>query len=755
MSGDINVQSFSGKVNINNNLLVGSSHLFVDTVNNRVGITTASPDAGLHVNSNAYVHTDFRVGSGIVMNDTNGRITAGSFVGDGSAMTGINSDSGSWVNGTNSNVHLATSTDKVGIGTTDPEAQLHIGPKDNDHIYLASANNNYGWKIDTDDQGNGAVPFRIIKRTDDVDTTVLTIKNQDGNVGIGTTSPVQKLDVRSGNIRLHEANSYATDRYIYTKWEDGNNDHQIGLEFDYYTGSGGTGAEHSRINFVSNATRNVEINGSGKQTMMSVLSSGNVGIGTTNPGEKLTVNGNLDFTPVYGNQGDSNKSGMIIFNKPIGESIDTSTNIDAIYYDDATNRYHFTQDTTKYASGNAGIVCGEVKLNTVHFNETAGSIAKIVGSTEIDLYSDNKVRFIESDASAERVTFDLNNGFLGINNTAPDKHLVIGTGAPTSAQFSVDTSTASHMIVGNEFGSSHYLDLVSMGSININLDSNDNDTDKVIDFRKNTRTNGGSLLMRIKENGNVGIGTTSPGYKLDVNGDINSSGKINIGNYAVGQGYMSSRTLTLGSTSSNYGGGNNWNTNTAAILLECADNTEIAVHDGGTRVASLMHYEGSPNRITIGRNMGWGTIASVRMYGSQSYPNRPVAMVGKTNGRVYTPNVIVYNSVLYNDGGMYNTSNGRFTAPAGYAGYYLVTYTGLGGANETAPNTRWQRNGNDLAWGSAHINNNPCSSRWGLSTQFIYYLNAGDYLTHRLIGGSIYGSSTTHSTTVVMFMGSR
>jgi len=70
---------------------------------------------------------------------------------------------------------------------------------------------------------------------------------------------------------------------------------------------------------------------------------------------------------------------------------------------------------------------------------------------------------------------------------------------------------------------------------------------------------------------------------------------------------MASRTLTLGSLSSNYGGGSGWNNNTAA-LLECADNTEIAVHDSGTRVASLMYFQGgSTNRITIGRNIGWGT----------------------------------------------------------------------------------------------------------------------------------------------------
>ena len=125
MSSDINVQTFSGKVNITSNLLVGNSHLFVDTTNNRVGLITTSPDAGLHVNSNAYVDTDFRVGPSIVMNDTSGRITAGSFEGDGSALQGINSDSGSWVNGTDV-VHLATIGDKVGIGVNPPLYKLDV-----------------------------------------------------------------------------------------------------------------------------------------------------------------------------------------------------------------------------------------------------------------------------------------------------------------------------------------------------------------------------------------------------------------------------------------------------------------------------------------------------------------------------------------------------------------------------------------------------------------------------------------------------
>ena len=249
----------------------------------------------------------------------------------------------------------------------------------------------------------------------------------------------------------------------------------------------------------------------------------------------LDADNNLDLTAGY-NQDTTNKSSQIIFNDG------GSNNIDAIYYDDATNRYHFTTDTTKYANGNAGIECGSVKCDTIHFAEGSGTVAKIVkNGNQIDLYSDNLVRFLESDANAAKVVFDLNNGFVGINNTAPNKDLIISG----ETSFSVDVRTAGHVIVGNDSSSGHALDLISMGSININLDSNDNDTTKVIDFRKNTKTDGGSLLMRIKEDGNVGINTTSPGYKLDVNGTARVAGQM--------------AWTGTGSTSyANYGGNRDW-----------------------------------------------------------------------------------------------------------------------------------------------------------------------------------------------------
>jgi len=80
---------FSGKVDIESNLLVGSSHLFVDTTNNRVGITTADPDASLHVSGNAYVESNVGVGSNIELDGDTGIITATEFRGDGSNLAGV------------------------------------------------------------------------------------------------------------------------------------------------------------------------------------------------------------------------------------------------------------------------------------------------------------------------------------------------------------------------------------------------------------------------------------------------------------------------------------------------------------------------------------------------------------------------------------------------------------------------------------------------------------------------------------------
>lgn len=80
---------------------------------------------------------------------------------------------------------------------------------------------------------------------------------------------------------------------------------------------------------------------------------------------------------------------------------------------------------------------------------------------------------------------------------------------------------------------------------------------------------------------------------------------------------MANGSLTIGSLTGSFGGGRGSTSNTAGLLLETAANTEIAVHDSMHRVASMLYYEGdAANRLTIGRDMGWGAISQVNINGN-------------------------------------------------------------------------------------------------------------------------------------------
>jgi hypothetical protein len=128
-----------------------------------------------------------------------------------------------------------------------------------------------------------------------------------------------------------------------------------------------------------------------------------------------------------------------------------------------------------------------------------------------------------------------------------------------------------------------------------------------INFATGTSLANYTTRMTIDTSGNVGIGTTTPNCKLQV-----YQGKMNICDStpaAVSNNYMQNGSLTIGDTLLNYGGGTGgWTTNTAGLLMECADNTEIAIHDSGTRVVSAIQYLGGTNNLLkMGRDMGWGT----------------------------------------------------------------------------------------------------------------------------------------------------
>src|SRR6056300_575999 len=151
-------------------------------------------------------------------------------------------------------------------------------------------------------------------------------------------------------------------------------------------------------------------------------------------------------------------------------------------------------------------------------------------------------------------------GNVGIGVTSPDTKFEVFD----QTKFNVDVSDATYLKVGNRYSSSDQLSLISAGDVAICSDWNANQTGKNIDFRTNTDTNGGTLLMRIQDDGNVGIGTTSPGYKLHVNGTSQFEAEMrwDLGTRTSHAGYSTNKDwyIRSGETAGNVilqdGGGN-------------------------------------------------------------------------------------------------------------------------------------------------------------------------------------------------------
>lgn len=192
-----------------------------------------------------------------------------------------------WTNGSNIN---NTNTGNVGIGTTSPGRKLHVAGdavKFERSGQSVEINPNYALS-----NTHAAIAvqqnkdFRFILNDDTSALTVLSLQNTSGNVGIGTTAPAAPLHIK-GTTSGYTPALWVSDQnmtlggMMYFEWRGGavnNKIHAIAADSNglgiYRMNDAGTGFVNSTPDF-------------------SISPSGNVGIGTTSPAEKLHVAGSI------------------------------------------------------------------------------------------------------------------------------------------------------------------------------------------------------------------------------------------------------------------------------------------------------------------------------------------------------------------------------------------------------------------------------------------------------------------------------
>ena len=190
-----------------------------------------------------------------------------------------------------------SSTGKVGLRTATPVLDLHINTTDTPAIRFEQ-NNTGGFTAQTwDVAGNEAnffvrdvtsgsrLPFRIRPGapTSSIDISAT------GNVGLGTASPAFPLDVTNSSASVARFKSTAAANAVNITLDSAatrntNIEYQQGGTNKWFEGNDASNDRFRLAN--SNANGNAEV--------LTVLQNGNVGIGTTTPDLKLSVNGDAD-----------------------------------------------------------------------------------------------------------------------------------------------------------------------------------------------------------------------------------------------------------------------------------------------------------------------------------------------------------------------------------------------------------------------------------------------------------------------------
>lgn len=375
-----------------------------------------------------------------------------------------------------------------------------------------------------------------------------------GNVGIGTTSPARRLHVFGGNV-FHQYSATAGQEYgFYTSTRT--NHFSSNLYYDgqwkmIATGKAGlisTGPIDGPAAFAVFADNTSRAAGSAAvlTNLFQVNSDGNVGIGTIAPGYKLDLNGNLNVqggttffrqsSGLAGNQGSYISIGGTANNE-------TTFTLGVYRAGTYTNRLVVNQfgQMVFQPNGDANVGIG-VAYPNYKFDVQGGMVNASGG---LCIAGDCKTAWSQvagGGTSSQWTTVGSNihysSGNVGVGTTVPafdsnvGKFLTvdgvggIGSIGAAGGTGGVGTAVSQVAFVNSSLGTTEKRLATIVGSTDTTTNSG------MLDFYTASSGAFSAPRMRIKSDGNIGIGTTSPGSKLDVAGTIRAgNADTNIGNH--------------------------------------------------------------------------------------------------------------------------------------------------------------------------------------------------------------------------------